>query len=418
MAVPEALELDPSAEAERERPPAPATGVAVPLDLVASDDVRERLAALGRTEDLRLSPSGRRLAIACYAIDRIAVGEIELSPGGVRLTRLELLSSPVVRQPHGVDFVDDDTLVVASREGGLAVLPIPAGDVPPTAWEVRPSAVLRPAGTAASPGSVAVRASGDGSHELLVCVNWAHTLTRHRLDGAALSTGEVAARRWLDVPDGVAISHDGHWVAVSNHFSHSVFVYERSSLGDEAEPVAILRGATYPHGLRFTADGERLVVADAGAPHVHVFASPASGWRGACYPAATLAVLDDPTFARGHHAPEEGGPKGLELDPRTNVLLVTCEETPLLCVDAGSVVDDPWRVGTDAADLVRYELHAISAVDGATPIARLARELAAASAHTELLEAELAAIKATRAWRLLEPARNAYGTVRRRTARR
>ena len=149
-----------------------------------------------------------------------------------------------------------------------------------------------------------------------------------------------------------------------------------------------------------------------------MFASPANGWRGACYPAATLAVLDDSTFARGHHTPQEGGPKGLELDPRTNVLLVTCEETPLLCVDAASVVDDPWHVGTDAADLVRYELHAISAVDGATPIARLARELAAASAHAELLEAELAAIKATRAWRLLEPARNAYGTVRRRTARR
>ena len=33
-------------------------------------------------------------------------------------------------------------------------------------------------------------------------------------------------------------------------------------------------------------------------------------------------------------------------------------------------------------------------------------------------EAELVAIKATRAWRLLEPTRNAYGTIRRRTARR
>jgi hypothetical protein len=132
--------------------------------------------------------------------------------------------SPVVRHPHGVDFVDDDTLVVACGEGGLAILPIPAGDVPPTAWEVRPSAVLPPEGNARSPGSVAVRASGDGSHELLVCVNWAHTLTRHRLQGAALSTGGVAARRWLDVPDGVAISPDGRWAAVSNHFSHSVFV--------------------------------------------------------------------------------------------------------------------------------------------------------------------------------------------------
>ena len=136
MAVPEARELEPSAADGTARLPASGAGLLVPLDLVASDDVRERLAALGRTEDIRLSPSGRRLAIACYAIDRIAVGEIELSPGGVRLRRLKPLSSPVVRHPHGVDFVDDDTLVVASRERAASPkppFPIPAGDVPPTA---------------------------------------------------------------------------------------------------------------------------------------------------------------------------------------------------------------------------------------------------------------------------------------------
>ena len=415
MTVPEARELEAAAAANLALPSGPP--LLVPLEVVAPAPVRERLSRLGRTEDIRLSPSRRRLAIACYAIDRIAVADVELSATEVRLTRLELLASPAVRQPHGLDFVDDDTLVVASREGGLAVLPIPAGDVPPTAWDVTPTAVHAASGHDDSPGSVAVATADGGGHELLVCVNWTHTLKRHRLHAGTLSPPDVAARRWLDVPDGVAISPDERWVAVSNHFSHSVFVYERHSLGEGAEPVAILRGATYPHGLRFSADARRLVVADAGAPHVHVFAAAEGGWSGASYPAATVAVFDDATYRRGRHTPQEGGPKGLELDARTNVMLVTCEETPFLCFDVGAVVDDPGSVGPDADALVRYELHAIAAVDDATPLARIAREQAGASEHAALLEAELAAIKATRAWRLLEPARAASGGVRRRVRR-
>ena len=49
------------------------------IELVASDAVRDTLGALGRTEDVRLAPGGKRLVIACYALDRIAVADVVLA---------------------------------------------------------------------------------------------------------------------------------------------------------------------------------------------------------------------------------------------------------------------------------------------------------------------------------------------------
>ena len=393
-------------------------GVVIPeLGLEASARVRDTLACLGRTEDVRLSPDGRRLAIACYLRDVVAVAEVELAltPSGpaIAVDSIELVSSPAIREPHGVDFLDDETLIVASRAGGLGVFRLPALRSPAEAWELDPVVVVTPEDPLDAPGSVAARPTGAGPHDILVCVNWAHTVTRYALAGGVLRAGEVAARRWLDVPDGVAISSDGRWVAVSNHFTHSVFVYDHALLGPEAEPVGILRGVRYPHGLRFAAGDERLLVADAGAPHVHVFAASTRGWHGASYPSATIEVLDDETFSRGHHTPQEGGPKGIELDPRTNILLVTSEETPLSCFDAGAIVERPWEIGRDEDALVGYELHALGTAAKHKAGSHLAAELAATAESADVLAAELAAIRATKTWRLTEPARDAYGAIRR-----
>ena len=88
---------------------------------------------------------------------------------------------------------------------------------------------------------------------------------------------------------------------------------------------------------------------------------PRGGWHGVAYPAATIAVMDDETFLVGHRSPEEGGPKGLDLDPRTNMLLVTSEETPLSCFDAGAIVERPWEMRRDDDAFVLYELQALAA---------------------------------------------------------
>jgi hypothetical protein len=380
-----------------------------PIALVAPEDVSERLAALGRTEDVWLSPNGKRLAIACYAIDRIAVADIALTASEVRISRLELLSSPALGEPHGVDFLDHQTVVVAGRRSGLGVFRLPAAEAPPGAWEVAPLLSLPVREPHDTPGSVVARRVDADTHELLVCVNWAHEVRRHTLTGERVSAGTIAARRWLEVPDGVAVSGDGAWTAVSSHATHTVHVYDTAALGEDAEPVGVLRGATYPHGLRFAADDSRLLVADAGAPYVHVFAAADGGWHGVSYPAATIRVLDDDAFTRFRTNPQEGGPKGIEVDPRTMVLAVTSEAAPLSCFDVAGIVERPWEARSDPEALLRYELESLAARE----------DLRSAAAAVDAgVRARLAAIEGSLTWRLTEPARSLYRSVRRLATRR
>jgi DNA-binding beta-propeller fold protein YncE len=333
----------------------------VPLELAftAPQEVRDALAAIGRTEDVRFSPSGRRLAIAGFANGRIAVAEVEISRESsaptVAVTAIENVESPAFQDPHGLDFIDEETIVVGNRGGGVAVVRLTGAraELLATTAPVHddPSSLLL------SPGSVAVRSDGE-RREVLACNNYAHTVTRHRLDASGrLVAGEIVARRFLDVPDGLALSADGRWLAVSNHNTHSVLVYDYATLGEDAEPVGILRGARYPHGIRFADGDRRLVVADAGAPFVHVFAAQDGGWEGVSYPAATMTVMDDETFRRGRYNPQEGGPKGIDVHPGSNVLAATAECLPLAFFDLAPALDG--SAGATDGTLLDYELEVL-----------------------------------------------------------
>jgi hypothetical protein len=406
------------------------TGASLEIGFDAPPDVRDALAALGRTEDVRLAPSGRRLAIACFARDRIAVAEVEInvSPSGpaIAVTSLDLVASPALREPHGLDFVDDDTLVVGNRAGGVAMLRLPrsseAEEMTTTGPVVGEIGHLLDA-----PGSVAVHSDGPGRYEVLACNNWINTVTRHKLDASgALIDGAVVLRKWLDIPDGIALSHDGRLLAVSNHNTHGVFLYEYSKLDEHADPIGILRGLKYPHGVRFGAGDRCLVVADGGAPHVHVFLASGREWEGVGYPAATITVMDDDTFARGHHNPREGGPKGIDVDPRTNVLVVTSECLPLAFFDLGAALDGgEFHRASDA--LLRSELDLLAEAKSIKAVATA--EASELRAETERIRAECEQLRATAAeaaetsellakilrsksWRMAEPARRASAAAR------
>src|SRR5271165_5891223 len=101
------------------------------LQIEASDEVREALLGLGRTEDVRFAPDGHRIAIACFEQELIAVADIEISRSGaipvVSITGLERFASTSLCEPHGLDFVDDDVIVVGNRGGGVSVFRLPAG---------------------------------------------------------------------------------------------------------------------------------------------------------------------------------------------------------------------------------------------------------------------------------------------------
>lgn len=390
--------------------PLTATSGLSPIRCTASPRVTDCIASLARTEDVRFSPSNRRLAIAAFHRARVLVLDVRVGPSpaspSVSLDGGVELLSPALRLPHGVDFLDDDTLIVTNRAGDVVILPIPPGTADVAVVTVEPREVWPAAGSRLLrvPGSVRVVPAGNGDLDAFICNNDGHTISRHRLTGrggaATLAHEDALLDRFLDVPDGVAASDDGRWLAVSNHGTHSVLVYERSAaLGAESEPAAMLRRVCFPHGLSFTPDGRYLIVADAGAPRLHVFARPAESWHGVMRPAGSVRVMDDATFQRGHGNLAEGGPKGLDVDRGGRVVALTCEHAPLTFFEVTGVIASANHEVDVAAVDREYELAVM------TQQCQMHAELQEAQATIDYLWNSLS-------WRLTRPVRLLHDAVR------
>jgi hypothetical protein len=379
------------------------------LPYSAPPSVAAAVAVLGRTEDVRFSPSARRLAVASFHRNRVVVFDVDIasSPGAtqVALTGGVDLSSPALQSPHGVDFIDDDTLIVTSRRRDVALFTLPPGQRHVPSHEVLPVATWPADRTTHlnAPGSVVVTRLGEDGCEVLVCNNDGHTVTRHLLGRGpdrAIRHSEILLQEYLDIPDGVSVSPDRRWIAVSNHTSHNVLLYQKSpALNAGATPAGILRRAYYPHGLRFSADGRHLFLADAGAPYLHIYAQDSDGWRGVRDPVATVRIMDDAVFDRGRHNPEEGGPKGLDIDARSNILVVTSECQPLAFFEV------PVLLGIAAAAGSGCEQKAL-ALDHELSLIRESRRMAA-----KALEAH--ALRSTLSWRITAPLRRLRAALRR-----
>jgi len=319
-----------------ESPPGPR--VTGRLDFKTTEPVRAAISALGRTEDVRFAPGNRLLALAGFDRKRCLLlrVNVELTPGGPQVSADDFmeLSSDGIGLVHGVDFVDDETLVVANRDGLVSILQLPPGELAGRHCHVLPIGEIRGSffSRVKTPGSVAVRHEPNGLASVLVCNNYSHRVTRHVLDpraGYRVVKNEVLLRHSLKVPDGIALSRDGEWIAVSSHRTHDVQIFATSGkLEPRTAPAGTLGKANYPHGLRFSADDRHVLVADAGAPVIHVYDRGAD-WSGQWVPARSMVVLDDEAFARGRTNKQEGGPKGLDIDRSSQVVATTCEQQPL-----------------------------------------------------------------------------------------
>lgn len=308
------------------------------IDFQTTEPVRTALAAVGRTEDLRFSPDNRLLVLAGFSRNRCLILRIhvELTAAGPRVAADDFMevTSDSIGAVHGVDFIDDKTMAIANRDGLVAIIEVPSGELAGRSCQVDARRQVRGGlfSKLKSPGSVAVQHEPNGQVSLLVCNNYIHQVTRHVIDPRSryrVRKNQILLKRGLNIPDGIALSHDGQWIAVSSHGTHDIKIFATSGpLGPDAEPVGILQNANYPHGLRFTPDDRHILVADAGAPLIHVY-DQGGGWAGPRDPARSVVVLDDKTFLRGHTNIEEGGPKGLDIDRSNNVVAVTCEERAL-----------------------------------------------------------------------------------------
>lgn len=406
-------------------------GGEIELGLTAPPGVTALIASLGRTEDARFSPNNRRLAVAGFGRDRIAVFDIDIATttAGTRIavTGGVELASPALKRPHGLDFIDDETLIVANRTGDVAIFRVPTGGIDPRLHGVVPIQTWRTGGASLlkSPSAVRVTSVDGNCREILICNNIGNTVTRHLLDagaGCVARSSDVLLRKWLDIPDSVTVSPDGRWIAVSNHGTHCVLLYERGpSLTEHANPDGILRRVHYPHGLRFSSDGCYLFVADTGAPYVNVYAHDGAGWRGVRQPAATIRVIDESLFPPGRENPEDRGPKGIDIDAGSRVLVITSESRPLAFFDLPAMVARA-SAGDSGRAWPRHGAGPDGAVNGIDDAAngRSEREQCALEVSCELnllehnqrlkgrmreVERRLAYMENSKSWRLTAPLR-------------
>ena len=79
--------------------------------------------------------------------------------------------------PHGLDFIDDENIIVANREGEPCIFDLPLGAT--GNYELEPLAVIR-SDKILIPGSCAVIVrSEQGLYEALICNNYANRVTPH-----------------------------------------------------------------------------------------------------------------------------------------------------------------------------------------------------------------------------------------------
>jgi len=303
------------------------------INFEAPEHVREAVASLGRTEDVKLSPSNRQLIVADHFSDRIVVFGVSIDSSrnfkSVTLNSVTKISSKYLQRPHGLDFIDDKRIVVANRAGQACVFELPSSAT--DHCELEPLVIFN-FHEISSPGSVAVIKNEQGAYEALICSDYTNKVTRHLLEfeeGCSVKNDRVLLNKWIQFPDGICVSKDRKWIAVSNHNTHAVFLYKNdSSLNARSAPDGILRHY-YPHGLRFASADRFLIAASAGSPYVNVYQAPDSDWRGVRSPILSIKVLSNEDYLRARISREDGGPKGIDINNAMDVLVMTCEQHPL-----------------------------------------------------------------------------------------
>jgi hypothetical protein len=77
--------------------------------------------SLQRTEDIKFSPSGSRVAVASYLENTISIFDVSITGSRnskkVDLINAVMISSGDLKHPHGLDFIDEEKILVTNREG-------------------------------------------------------------------------------------------------------------------------------------------------------------------------------------------------------------------------------------------------------------------------------------------------------------
>ncbi len=99
------------------------------IEYKASSEIRDVISRIGRTEDIKLSPDNKRLAVVDYFNNKIFLFSIRIDSTSAtpRITIFDysIISSASLCNPHGVAFLGNDHIVVCSRFRNVDVFRLP-----------------------------------------------------------------------------------------------------------------------------------------------------------------------------------------------------------------------------------------------------------------------------------------------------
>jgi len=309
------------------------------ISFETTSEILATLNAIGRTEDLAFSPDNSKLAIASYELNKVLIFDIEVNTlllePKVFLSNLCEINSSSITLPHGIAWINNETIIVANRVSNAVIIKLPNGKYYAQPKELDALQTLRHIKEELphSTDCIDVSPLGKGLYEIFICSNSGHYVSHYIVDendNFAIKAGALLLKRDIDIPDGITLSKDSNWLAISNHGTHKAFVYKNlQALDFETLPNAVLHGTNYPHGITFSDNQQFIFLADAGAPFVYLYHSNNGDWNGDYHPCAQIRIMDDETFKIGHTNKQEGGTKGISLTHDSSLIAITCSTRPL-----------------------------------------------------------------------------------------
>ena len=164
----------------------PIESAAIPCS--AAPEVKAVLESMGRTEDIAFSPGHRWVAIAGFANNKLYLYATNLTcRDNAKLIDIQnyiVIRSCSLREPHGVSFLDNENIIVANRSGLIEIFEIPDLTGLNTEMDATPIATIKSTRNVSveSPGSIDFLKIGTGVYRVLVCNNYIHTVTAHKVE--------------------------------------------------------------------------------------------------------------------------------------------------------------------------------------------------------------------------------------------
>ena len=299
------------------------------MEVQVSEKICKQLKTIHRTEDVCVSPSKQYIAFTGFETHKILILSINNKLN--TFDKYLVISCKEFNRPHGVAWLDDNTLVVASRFSNTVVFSFSNEEIVDIAKNVIDYTVLKHQIVKdykrfrCSCVRACIR-SGN-IYDIFVCSNTnGHVLQfTYDLTLRATITSNVLFDDVLAIPDGIALNKQKSLIAVTDYKHASTFIFNYSFNTYQSNLIATLKGAKFPHGVVFLND-DKILTTCGGTPYVYEYLNTKEIWGGEYTVTSKYRCVEEELFNKHHINEMEGGAKGI--DVYNNYIITTCESTP------------------------------------------------------------------------------------------